>query len=81
MNRIILIILFVMFSQSVYATSPEESRLLQSWGVTQNEDGDVTYLNINQNSTRHWASTPIPSGQNIDYSVLPNTVKPLVIYR
>lgn len=67
-------------SFNVMASTDEERKLLESWGVEENNEGLIIYQRAHRQSPTYWVSTPLPLANTIDYSVLPINLKPLIIY-
>lgn len=73
-------ILTLAFSFNVNASTLTEKQLLASWGVELKESGVVEYRNKQTNKLIHWTFKPLPNAAQIDYSIMPVSFKPLVIY-
>lgn len=81
MNKIwVALILSLTISFNVYAATLTEKKLLASWGVELKESGNVEYINKQTNKPIHWTFKPLPNAAYIDYSRMPVSYKPLVIY-
>ncbi len=73
------IVLFCLPSTYLFAFDQEKD-ILSSWGIKKNKNGDYIYQGYQPVLPAYWVSKPMPQNKNIDYSRLPRSFKPLVIY-